>query len=41
MGNNWQAIADFERAIAIDESYSPAHYYLGVSKLHDRKPKEA
>lgn len=41
MGNNWQAIADFERAIAIDAEYSPAYFYLGVSKLHDRKPKDA
>lgn len=41
MGNNWQAIADFERAIALEEDYSPAHFYLGVSKLHDHKPAEA
>jgi tetratricopeptide (TPR) repeat protein len=41
MGNNWQAIADFERAIALEETYSPAHFYLGISKLHDHKPNEA
>lgn len=41
MGNNWQAIADFERAIALDETYSPAHFYLGISRLNDHKPKEA
>lgn len=41
MGNNWQAIADFERAIALEERYSPAHFYLGISKLNDHKPEEA
>jgi len=41
MGNNWQAIADFERAIVLEETYSPAHFYLGISKLHDHKPNEA
>lgn len=41
MGNNWQAIADFERAIQLDEAYSPAHFYLGISKLSDHKPEEA
>lgn len=41
MGNNWQAINDFEQAIKLDDRYSPAYYYLGISKLKDHKPEEA
>jgi tetratricopeptide (TPR) repeat protein len=41
MGNNWKAIEDFNRAIELEDTYSPAHFYLGISKLHDHKPEEA
>jgi tetratricopeptide (TPR) repeat protein len=41
MGNNWQAIKDFKHAIQLQENYSPAHFYLGISLLKDHKPVEA
>jgi hypothetical protein len=41
MGNNWQAIKDFKYAIQLQHNYSPAHFYLGVSLLHDHKVHDA
>lgn len=41
MGNNSLAIKDFKEAIRLQENYSPAHYYLGLSLLQNRNPDKA
>jgi Flp pilus assembly protein TadD len=35
------ARADYEEAIKLDEKFTAAHYYLGISYFFDRKPQSA